>query len=54
MSIPRGTGLTPDQVQSFINDGFVKVDDAFSRDLAQDCRNELWADMGLAPDRPET
>ncbi|MFD1797860.1 phytanoyl-CoA dioxygenase [Paracoccus aurantiacus] len=54
MSIPQGTGLTSDQVQSFINDGFVKVDDAFSRDLAQDCRNELWADMGLSPNRPET
>ena len=54
MSIPQGTGLTSDQVQSFLDDGFMKVDDAFSRDLAQDCRNELWAEMGLSPDRPET
>ena len=53
MSIPPGTGLTSDQVQSFIDDGFVKVDDAFTRDLARDCRNELWARMGLSPDRPE-
>lgn len=53
MSISQGTGLTPDQVESFINDGFVKVEDAFGRDLARDCRNELWADMGLSPDRPE-
>lgn len=53
MSLPQGTGLTADQVQSFINDGFVKVDDAFSRDLAQECRSELWADMGLSPDQPE-
>ena len=54
MSIPQQIGLTSDQVQSFINDGFVKVEDAFSHDFARDCRNELWADMGLFPDRPET
>lgn len=54
MSIPQAMGLTSHQVESFINDGFVKVEDAFSRDLARDCRNELWADIGLAPDRPET
>ncbi|MBQ2262128.1 MAG: phytanoyl-CoA dioxygenase family protein [Loktanella sp.] len=54
MSIPKETGLTSDQVQSFINNGFVRVDDAFSRDLAQDCRNDLWADIGLSLDRPET
>lgn len=54
MSIPQATGLTSHQVENFINDGFVKVEDAFSRDLARDCRNELWADIGLAPDRPET
>lgn len=54
MSIPQAMGLTSHQVENFINDGFVKVEDAFSRDLARDCRNELWADIGLAPDRPET
>ena len=54
MSFPKDIGLTSHQVQSFIDDGFVKVADAFSRDLARDCRNELWADMGLSPDRPET
>ncbi|WP_306005246.1 phytanoyl-CoA dioxygenase family protein [Aquicoccus porphyridii] len=54
MSIPQATGLTSHQVENFINDGFVKVEDAFSHDLARDCRNELWADIGLAPDRPET
>jgi hypothetical protein len=54
MSNPQGTELTADQVQSFIDDGFVKVDDAFNRDLARQCRSELWADMGLSPDRPES
>jgi hypothetical protein len=46
-------GLTSHQVQNFINDGFVRVENAFSSDLATYCRNELWADMGLSPDEPE-
>ncbi|WIV49977.1 phytanoyl-CoA dioxygenase family protein [Marivivens sp. LCG002] len=54
MSNSQEIGLTPHQVETFINDGFVRVEDAFSRTLAQDCRNELWADMRLSPDRPET
>ncbi len=54
MSIPQGIGLTQHQVECFINDGFIKVEDAFSGDLARQCRNELWADIGLSPDEPET
>ncbi|KRP96274.1 phytanoyl-CoA dioxygenase [Bradyrhizobium yuanmingense] len=46
-------GLTPRQVQTFIDDGFVKLENAFSTDLAKQCRDELWADIGLSPDEPE-
>lgn len=46
-------GLTPGQVQSFISDGFVKIDNAFSGDLAKQGRDELWADIGLSPDEPK-
>lgn len=46
-------GLTPRQVQNFIEDGFVKIENAFSSDLASRCREELWEDIGLSPDRPE-
>lgn len=46
-------GLTSGQIESFIDDGFVKVDDAFSCSLARQCRDELWAEIGLSPDRPE-
>lgn len=53
MSPSQDMGLTPEQVETFITDGFIRLDDAFSRDLAQQCRDELWADMGLSPDRPE-
>lgn len=45
-------GLTARQVQSFIDDGFVKIKNAFSTDLAKQCRDELWADIGLSPDSP--
>jgi hypothetical protein len=47
-------GLTPDQVRTFIDDGFVRIENAFSADLARQCREELWADIGLSPDEPET
>lgn len=46
-------GLTHRQVQDFIADGFVRIDNAFSTELAEQCRNELWADIGLSPDAPE-
>src|SRR5687768_9125903 len=46
-------GLTSRQVQHFIDDGFVKIANAFSADLAKQCRDELWADMGLSPEDPE-
>jgi hypothetical protein len=47
-------GLTSRQVQAFIADGFIKIEDAFSADLAEQCRDELWAEIGLSPDKPET
>ncbi|MET3578415.1 hypothetical protein ABID19_001432 [Mesorhizobium robiniae] len=46
-------GLTSHQVQNFIDDGFVKIENAFSTHLAKQCRDELWADIGLSPDEPE-
>ncbi|QIO36757.1 phytanoyl-CoA dioxygenase family protein [Bradyrhizobium sp. 1(2017)] len=49
----KRAGLTPGQVQTFIDDGFVKIENAFSTDLAKQCRDELWADIGLSPDQPE-
>jgi hypothetical protein len=46
-------GLTSRQAQNFIDDGFVKIENAFSPELAKQCRDELWADIGLSPDEPE-
>ena len=45
--------LAEHQVRTFIDDGFVKIDNAFSPDLARQCREELWAEIGLSPDEPE-
>lgn len=49
----KEVGLTEDQIKQFINDGFVRLDEAFSNDLAEQCRNELWAATGLLPDEPQ-
>lgn len=46
-------GLTSHEVQNFIDNGFVKLENAFSTELARQCRNELWADIGLSPDQPD-
>lgn len=46
-------GLTESQVRSFIDDGYVALDHAFDDDLARRCRDELWAEIGLSPNRPE-
>ncbi|HTV69074.1 MAG TPA: phytanoyl-CoA dioxygenase family protein [Rhizobiaceae bacterium] len=50
----NGVGLTKSQVEDFIKNGWVKIEGAFSTDVAEQCRNELWADIGLSPDQPET
>jgi len=46
-------GLTSGQVQSFIDDGFVRIEHALSADLARQCRDALWAEIGLSPHEPE-
>lgn len=42
--------LNPQQIQSFINDGFVRIDNAFPAALAIQARNILWKDL---PGNPE-
>ena len=54
MTTPQETGLTPDQVNTFMKDGFVRIDEAFGSDLAKVCRDELWSEIGLDPDTPAT
>ena len=47
-------GLTPSQVEQFITDGYVKVEDAFRRALAEAAQAILWRDTGCDPDDPST
>ena len=46
------TGLTSEQIVSFVRDGFVRVERAFPRELADQGRSLLWAEMGLSPKDP--
>ena len=41
--------LNSKQIHSFITDGFVRIDNAFSADLAAEVRNILWKDIPADP-----
>ncbi len=41
-------------VEQFIRDGFVRIDNAFSPELAREARSILWNDLGCDPDNPAT
>lgn len=46
--------LSIEQIVSFITYGFVKIDQAFSADLAAECRTILWEATSCDPNNPET
>jgi hypothetical protein len=46
--------LSPAQIARFIDDGFVRLDDGFPREVADAGRAILWRDTGCAPDDPST
>lgn len=54
MAITALSSLDETDIESFIEHGFVRLDDAFSRELAQQARDELWAATGLSPHEPAT
>lgn len=45
-------GLTPAQIDAFIADGFVRIDHAFPRTLAEEAAAILWRDAGCDPGDP--
>ena len=47
---PSVRALSDAQIQQFIDDGFVRLDDAFPRELANEGRALLWRDTGCDPD----
>jgi hypothetical protein len=46
--------LTDAQLRQFIDDGFVKIQRVFSRELAEECRSILWRDTGCDESDPTT
>lgn len=46
--------LTNAQIEQFIRDGYVKIERAFPRELADQGRDILWRDTGCDPDNPKT
>jgi hypothetical protein len=46
--------LSDAQIQQFIQDGFVRVDRAFPRELADQGREIMWRDLPCDPDDPTT
>ena len=46
--------LSQAQLEQFISDGFIRINNAFSRALADEARAILWADTGCTPDDPST
>ncbi|AKU92677.1 hypothetical protein AKJ08_3064 [Vulgatibacter incomptus] len=50
----RHPSLSAAQVEQFVLDGYLRVDDAFPRDLADTCRRLLWSAAGCAEDAPST
>jgi len=46
--------LDNDQIRRFIEDGFIRLDQAFPRELADEGRELLWRDTGCDPHDPAT
>jgi hypothetical protein len=46
--------LSGAQIEQFIRDGFVRVDHAFPRELADQARAIMWRDLACDPDDPKT
>lgn len=46
--------LTSEQINRFISDGFIKIEHAFSEEIAADCRTILWKATQYDPYNPKT
>jgi len=46
--------LSTAQLEKFIRVGFVRIDQAFSRSIADEARAILWRDTGCDPDDSKT
>ena len=46
--------LTKAQIEQFLRDGFVRIDNAFSREVADEARERLWRESGCDPNDRST
>jgi hypothetical protein len=46
--------LTPQQIEQFVDAGFVKLNGAFPLDVGEQCQQELWDAIGYDRDAPST
>ena len=53
-NIQRGAEQQRSLVERFVDDGYVRLDDAFPRAVADECRSILWRETGCSPDDPST
>jgi hypothetical protein len=51
---PQSHALSEAQIAGFIRDGFVRIDGAFSPELAEQGRAIMWRDIPFEPDDPAT
>jgi hypothetical protein len=47
------SGLSETQREDFIRDGYLRLEHAFSAELANQGREQLWAALGLSPNEPD-
>ena len=50
--MPHHVALSAAQIEQFVLDGFVRVDEAFPSNLADACRRILWLATGCTEDAP--
>ena len=48
------SSLTTEQVNNFVDFGFIKIENAFPTEVADECRALLWKATGCDPDNAET
>lgn len=46
--------LSDEQIESFVSDGFVRLEGAFPKELAAHARDLLWKQLDMDPDDPTT
>src|SRR5687768_1610686 len=46
--------LTDEQIRRFVEDGFVRIEHAFPKSIADEARRLLWRDTGYDADDPGT